>query len=89
MTSLRVIAFPPEPTSLKTSGEIFPDGERSGLPTYSWNGAVCYNETVFPAPHTYDAERFLKDGKLNSSAMDPEDGVFGSGRRCALGVVIR
>ena len=55
--------------------------------TYTWNRAVCYNETVFPAPHTYDPERFLKGGKVDRSVMDPEESVFGSGRRCVLGVV--
>lgn len=43
--------------------------------------AVCYDETVYPAPHTYDPERFLKDGKLDRSVKDPEDRIFGSGRR--------
>jgi len=44
--------------------------------------AICYDETVYPAPHTYDPERFLKGGKLNRSVKDPEDRVFGTGRRC-------
>jgi len=43
--------------------------------------ALCYDETVYPAPHTYDPERFLKDGKLDRSVKDPEDRVFGTGRR--------
>ena len=43
--------------------------------------AVCYDETVYPKPHTYDPERFLKDGKLDRSVKDPEDRIFGSGRR--------
>ena len=59
------------------------------MSVYARNRAICYDETVFPAPHIYDPERFLKDGKLNSSVMDPEERVFGSGRRCALGVVTR
>ena len=43
--------------------------------------AVCYDETVYPAPHMYDPERFLKDGELDRSVKDPEDRVFGAGRR--------
>lgn len=43
--------------------------------------AVCYDETVYPTPHVYDPERFLKDGKLDPSVKDPEDRVFGTGRR--------
>ena len=43
--------------------------------------AICYDENVYPAPHTYDPERFLKNGKLDRSVKDPEDRVFGTGRR--------
>ena len=82
--STRVIVFLPEPPSSKTSGESFPNGERSGPPANGWNRAVCYNEAVFPAPHTYDPERFLKDRKLNSPVTDPEERIFGSGRCLAL-----
>jgi len=46
--------------------------------------AICYDETVYPAPHTYNPERFLKDGKLDPSMEDPEDRIFGTGRRCDL-----
>jgi len=45
---------------------------------------VCYDETVYPEPQTYDPERFLKNGRLDSSVKDPEDRVFGSGRRYVL-----
>ncbi|KAF9646067.1 cytochrome P450 [Thelephora ganbajun] len=47
--------------------------------------AICYDGTVYPAPHTYDPERFLKDGKLDRSIKDPEDMVFGTGRRICPG----
>ena len=52
---------------------------------YPWLGcrAVCYDETVYPSPSTYDPERFLKDGKLDISVSDPESRIFGSGRRYA------
>jgi len=43
--------------------------------------AIFYDETVYPAPHRYDPERFSKDGKLDRSVKDPEDRVFGTGRR--------
>ena len=36
---------------------------------------------MYPAPHTYDPERFLKNGQLNRSVKDPEDRIFGTGRR--------
>ena len=45
--------------------------------------AICYDESVYPDPHTYDPTRFLdKDGKIDPSVKDPEARVFGSGRRC-------
>lgn len=44
--------------------------------------AICYDEAVYPDPHTYDPTRFLdKDGRLDSSVKAPESRVFGSGRR--------
>jgi len=46
--------------------------------------AICYDEKVYPSPDTYDPERFLKDGKLDPSVKDPEDRIFGTGRRYDL-----
>jgi len=46
---------------------------------------VCYNEAVYPEPQIYDPERFMKDGRLDGSVMDPEERVFGSGRRICPG----
>jgi len=43
--------------------------------------AIYYDETVYPAPHKYDPERFLKDGKFDRSVKGPEYRVFGTGRR--------
>ena len=43
--------------------------------------AIYQDESVYPEPRTYDPERYLKDGKLDPSVKDPEEGLFGSGRR--------
>lgn len=46
--------------------------------------AICYDEAVYPDPHTYDPTRFLdKDGRIDPAAKapDPEARIFGSGRR--------
>jgi len=43
------------------------------------------DESVYPEPEKFDPERFLKDGKLNPSIRDPEERVFGAGRRICPG----
>ena len=43
--------------------------------------AIYQDESVYPEPRTYDPERYLKDEKLDPSVKDPEEGLFGSGRR--------
>ena len=40
------------------------------------------DESTYPKPHTFNPARFLKDGKLDASVKDPEEMVFGFGRRC-------
>jgi len=45
---------------------------------------MFHDESIYPAPHIYDPERYLKDGKLDRSVRDPEERIFGSGRRCEL-----
>ncbi|EIW58876.1 CyP450 monooxygenase [Trametes versicolor FP-101664 SS1] len=40
---------------------------------------------VYPDPETFDPERFLQDGKLNSGARDPYAYIFGLGRRVCPG----
>ena len=42
------------------------------------------NEQDYPEPHEFKPERYLKDGKLDSSVKDPLDIAFGFGRRRAL-----
>jgi cytochrome P450 len=47
--------------------------------------AVFQDPVVYPEPHIFNPERFLKDGKLDPSAKNPEDRVFGSARRICPG----
>jgi hypothetical protein len=48
-------------------------------------GRFIQSELIYPKPHIFDPERFLKDGKLDQSVQDPEDRVFGSARRICPG----
>ncbi|KAF8999422.1 cytochrome P450 [Cyathus striatus] len=43
------------------------------------------HEADYPNPNTFNPERFLKDGKLNTSVRDPRTIVFGFGRRICPG----
>ena len=45
---------------------------------------MFHDESIYPSSQTYDPERYLKDGKLDPYVKDPEERVFGSGRRCEL-----
>ena len=47
--------------------------------------AVFRDPVAYPEPHIFNPERFLKDGKLDLSAGDPDDRVFGSSRRICPG----
>lgn len=48
--------------------------------------AMCHDETEFPSPNTFNPDRFLNpDGTLNSNVRDPENLVFGFGRRVCPG----
>ena len=39
------------------------------------------DETVYPMPESFDPGRFLKNGKLDPLVKDPEESIFGAGRR--------
>ena len=45
---------------------------------------VFRDESIYPKPEDFDPERFLKGGKLDPSVRDPEERVFGAGRRCGF-----
>ena len=46
--------------------------------------AMLNDERDYPEPLEFKPERFLKNGKLDSSVRDPMDIIFGFGRRWAL-----
>jgi cytochrome P450 len=43
--------------------------------------AVCRDPKMYPDPETFNPDRFLKDGKISPLVFNPEDRVFGAGRR--------
>ncbi|KAG7440108.1 cytochrome P450 [Guyanagaster necrorhizus] len=43
--------------------------------------AMLHDETVYPEPHSFMPERFIKEGKLNPDIRDPDTVLFGFGRR--------
>ena len=42
---------------------------------------ICRDRKIYPDPETFNPDRFLKDGKINTLVFNPEDWVFGTGRR--------
>jgi len=47
--------------------------------------AVFHDPQVFPEPEKFDPERYLKDGKIDPSAPEPDYRAFGAGRRICPG----
>ena len=43
--------------------------------------AVFRDLEIYPDPEAFNPDRFLKDGEINPLIFNPEDRVFGSGRR--------
>jgi len=43
--------------------------------------AICRDRSIYPDPETFNPDRFLKDGKINPLVFNPEDRIFGTGRR--------
>jgi hypothetical protein len=46
---------------------------------------MLHNPEMYPEPETFSPERFLKDGKVDRSILDPADVAFGFGRRICPG----
>ncbi|KAI0672490.1 CyP450 monooxygenase [Trametes maxima] len=46
-----------------------------------WVPAFSRDPRVYPDPHRFYPERFLKDGKINPDVQDPNTFAFGYGRR--------
>lgn len=42
---------------------------------------ILHDEEIYPDPLTFKPERFIKDGKLDLSVLDPAVVAFGYGRR--------
>jgi cytochrome P450 len=42
---------------------------------------VFRDPKIYPDPESFNPDRFLKDGKIDPLVLNPEDRVFGTGRR--------
>ncbi|KAH9889918.1 cytochrome P450 [Cubamyces lactineus] len=45
--------------------------------------SVMHNPKIYPNPHQFIPDRFIRDGKLDTSVLDPASEIFGFGRRQA------
>ena len=43
--------------------------------------AISRDPNLYPNPEAFNPDRFLKDGKIDPLVFNPEDRVFGAGRR--------
>ncbi|TFK18386.1 cytochrome P450 98A3 [Coprinopsis marcescibilis] len=50
-----------------------------------WYVSIMHDPENYDDPHEFRPERFLKNGKIDPSVMDPETAIFGFGRRICPG----
>ena len=43
--------------------------------------AICRDPSIYADPEAFNPDRFLKDGEIDPQVFNPEDRVFGAGRR--------
>ena len=43
--------------------------------------AIFRDPSIYPDPETFNPDRFFNDGKIDPAVFNPEDRVFGTGRR--------
>jgi len=62
----------------------------ASLPPSLHHRGIFHDEAVYPDSHAFNPDRFLtEDGRIDPSVPNPEDRVFGSGRRLAPAVSIK
>lgn len=49
------------------------------------NRAILHEESDYPEPFSFNPDRFIKDGVLDPTVLNPELAVFGYGRRICPG----
>ncbi|KAJ7230253.1 cytochrome P450 [Mycena pura] len=48
--------------------------------------SILHDQDMYPDPHSFKPERFLRDGTLNPAVRDPQTAAFGFGRRICPGM---